>query len=57
MQACQKELNKLARAKRPDVPRPEVTMKKCRHCKEDRPADQYFKSKMNLDGLYSYCKS
>lgn len=56
LQACQKELNKLARAKRPDVLRPEVTTKKCRHCQQERPADQYFKSKMNLDGLYSYCK-
>ena len=54
--ACQKDLNQLARAKRPELPREEVGMKECRHCHQARPADMYFKSKMNLDGLYSYCK-
>ena len=56
LQACQKDLNKAARAKRPDAQRPEATAKECRHCRETKPSSQYFKSKMNLDGLYSYCK-
>uniref|UniRef100_A0A1D1ZPN7 Stc1 domain-containing protein n=1 Tax=Auxenochlorella protothecoides TaxID=3075 RepID=A0A1D1ZPN7_AUXPR len=55
--ACQKELNKQARAKRPDVLRPQVQEKECRHCGLVKPADQYFKSRMNTDGLYSYCRS
>lgn len=33
-----------------------VESKQCRQCKEDKGADQYFKSSVNVDGLYSYCK-
>ncbi len=36
---------------------PQVTTKKCRSCSEDKSADDFFRSKVNVDGLYSYCKT
>lgn len=54
--ACQKELNRSARARRPQHRPLDVAEKECRRCKLVRPASEYFKSGMNLDGLYSYCR-
>ncbi len=35
----------------------QVTHKPCRRCNTDKSADDFFKSKLSLDGLCSYCKA
>lgn len=51
-------MNKASRDKRaPAAPTQLPDTKTCRICQQSKPADQFYRGRVNQDGLYSYCKA
>lgn len=56
MQPCHRELNKASRDRKSEDTTRTPSAKLCKLCKQYKTQDQFYKGKMNQDGLYSYCK-